>query len=149
MSQAAASDGALELRAHHLLCALSYRGRGYGPDFARRFEASIDALSRGAPLRLGARADTLCRSGQNCGQCEDPRSGDRDRLAAQDIAHCLAIDTDGPLRLDNGALQQLRAAFAAGELRRACAGCDWFELCSAEARRGFRRARWRQVAARP
>ena len=44
----------LALRAHHLLCMLTYAGRGYSPDFVRNFDHMNDRTRRSLGSMTGA-----------------------------------------------------------------------------------------------
>lgn len=50
----------LALRAHHLLCMLTYAGRGYSPDFVRNFDHITARLAAGAPITLVHGPDAIC-----------------------------------------------------------------------------------------
>lgn len=130
-----------ELRAHHLLCALTFRSRGYGPDFVQQFDAIIKRLIAGEAVTLTRTADKLCQSTQNCGQCQSEQSVHRDEQALRDIQALLGPDShDAPVQLTPSNLTILRQAFADGRLRQACTDCAWFSFCSKIAANDFRRA---------
>ncbi|MGB0866558.1 MAG: DUF1284 domain-containing protein [Granulosicoccaceae bacterium] len=135
----------LSLRAHHLLCALTFRGRGYGPNFVEQFSSVVEAIGHNTPLQLTVEADQLCNSGQNCGLCRSAQSEKRDILAKVAIKQAIGVDTNTPFQLDKSHLAQLRHAFAAGDLRQACTDCAWNSFCSAEANRGFARSHWQPI----
>jgi uncharacterized protein len=46
-----------------------------------------------------------------------------------------------PLVFGGAAIALLREQFAAGTIRRACAGCSWYELCTTSASAGYAVAR--------
>lgn len=130
-----------ELRAHHLLCALTFRSKGYGPDFVQEFEEIVQQLIAGQYVKLTRHADSLCRSGQNCGLCATEESAKRDELALAAINQALDIDGEPiAFSLSTERLDTLRRAFADETVRRACHGCAWFTLCSSIATDNFRRA---------
>jgi len=126
----------VQLRAHHLLCALTFRGAGYGEDFIDRFNHSIACITAGADILLCTHADALCNSGQNCGQCDTAIGEERDKNALKELRPFLGVDNN--LSMDAASLEQLREAFKAGKIRSACTGCAWFDLCTSVAQRNFR-----------
>lgn len=132
---------ALELRAHHLLCALTFRAKGYGSDFVREFDGIVQQLIAGHPVKLTRHSDSLCQSGQDCGLCEAEESAKRDGLALTAINQTLDIDGEQtPFSLCTERLEILRRAFADETLRQACDGCAWVTFCSSTATDNFRRA---------
>lgn len=134
----------LELRAHHLLCALTFRSRGYGPDFVRRFSDIVDQLQQNPRVQLSQQADVLCRSGQNCGQCNSTISSDRDQKAIKELGQLLHLDDldiDPYIQLSPSLLGELQQGFLEGSIRSACNGCAWFDFCTGIANDGYRRAR--------
>lgn len=131
-----------ELRAHHLLCALTFRSKGYGPDFGREFEEIVQQLIAGHSVKLTSHADSLCLSGQNCGLCQTEESANRDALALAVVNQALDIDgSQTPFSLNTERLKTLRQGFFDQSLRQACHGCAWFTFCSSTASDNFRRAR--------
>lgn len=137
---AAKQAPAVELRAHHLLCALTFRSKGYGPDFVQTFDEIVQQLIAGRTIKLIRHADSLCLSGQNCGHCNQQQSAERDDLAIAAIKQALDIDEQLPFSLDVEKLDTLRRAFAEKTLRQACCGCAWFKFCSSIAASNFTRA---------
>lgn len=143
-------DQPVELRAHHLLCALTYSGKGYGTSFTRTFDDLIARLTQRQLIKLTARPDALCRSGQNCNQCELHKSACRDHKAMLQIATLLTLDElPSLLQLDSKTIDTLRAAFACGEIRAACHGCTWRDYCTAVSDGGYLRARLHPIENAP
>ena len=130
-----------ELRAHHLLCALTFRSKGYDPNFVQEFEEIVQQLITGHSVKLTRHADSLCLSGQNCGFCQAEERTKRDELALAAINQTLDINGEQiAFSLSTERLDTLRHAFADGTIRQACRGCGWFTFCSSIATNNFRRA---------
>jgi len=135
----------IRLRAHHLLCMLTYAGDGY----SRAFTANLDAISE----RISAGEDVLIVDGPDDVCAPLLREADphclrdsvqaRDALAARDLGPLLGVEIieGAHLTLGPAHLQHMREAFVSGKARAACQGCEWYGLCTAEARRGFRQAK--------
>lgn len=135
----------VRLRAHHLLCVLTYVGKGYSPAFTANFDAIAARLAQGEAVRVVEGPDDICApllqtSGAHC-HCASVAA--RDRQAARDVGDVLGtpILPGRMLVLDAARLQRLRAAFASGRARRACCSCLWHELCDRIAAGGYREAR--------
>ncbi|POF29354.1 DUF1284 domain-containing protein [Roseibium marinum] len=135
----------VSLRPHHLLCLLTYLGKGYTVDFVRNYDRIVERLNAGEPLRLVSGPDDICQpmlKEETC-HCRGSSVVERDRLAAAEISDVLGseIETGGNLSLSGGRVRDLRTAFQAGSIRSACAGCEWRRLCSVIARDGFKDCR--------
>ena len=124
----------IDLRAHHLLCVLTYVGKGYNADFVANFNRIVLQLSSGQPVRIIAGPDAICAPlcCQDDAHCLGDSAAQRDAQAAHDLAPLVghALHAGAALVLDASLLQRLRAAFAKGSIRSACQGCQWHALCS-------------------
>jgi uncharacterized protein len=122
----------VRLRAHHLLCALTYVGEGYTPEFVANFTAIIARLRGGEPLELVDGPDDICAAlgGHAAGQhCQSADTRERDTRARDALGVCAVLDQQ--------TVADLRARFARGEIRSACRGCSWHALCDEIAAREF------------
>jgi|GEM_PF-167289 len=135
----------VSLRPHHLLCMLTYLGKGYTADFISNYNQIVKRLNKGEPIRLVGGPDDICQpmlQEASC-HCHTGNVRERDRLAAAEIGKVLgcSLETGSGLRLTGGQLAVLRRAFLEGSIRSGCAGCEWQELCTGIARNGFRGCR--------
>ena len=114
----------VSIRPHHLLCMLTYLGKGYTPAFVDNYSAIVQRLNDGEP---------------GC-HCRNESVRHRDRTATADIAQALGrqLESGKSFVLDRQVLSLLREAFAMGTIRKACEGCEWQILCSKIARNEFR-----------
>jgi hypothetical protein len=135
----------IRLRAHHLLCMLTYAGDGYSRAFTANFDAIVARIAAGENVLIVAGPDDLCAPllCEPDPHCLRESVRERDRLAARDLGKLLRMDVSEGRRLTLGSseLRQMREAFASGEIRAACQGCEWYGLCTAVAGRGFRDAK--------
>jgi hypothetical protein len=125
----------VRLRAHHLLCMLTYVGRGYSDAFTARFDEVVRRLGEGEEALLVRGPDDVCAplleaSGEP--HCHRESVLRRDEVAAASLQTLLGVGLQpgARLRLDEPTLTHLRSAFRAGHTRSACSGCEWFGLCS-------------------
>lgn len=129
----------VRLRAHHLLCMLTFAGEGYTPDFVANLAAIVRRIANGESIELIDGADDVCAPLAATGDehCTSASVARRDRAALLALVEGdFAVDVR-PLLLDAAALERLRAAFAAGTIRAACRGCEWNALCTDIAAGGF------------
>lgn len=142
----------LRLRHHHLLCLLTYVGKGYSPAFIANFDAIAARASAGEEILLVEGPDDICapltdsRADPRCP--EDPHClrdsvRRRDAQAREDLSRLLdrPLPVGRTITLSGTTKRRLRSSFAAGTLRGACSGCQWYDLCSAVATEGFEDAR--------
>jgi hypothetical protein len=131
----------IRLRAHHLLCLLTYVGKGYSPAFTANYDGIAERLSRGEDILLVSGPDDVCAPLLDDPEphCLNESVVERDRLATQDVEELLArpILVGTRLDLDTATLARMRQAFAADLVRKACGGCEWNELCGTIAAGGY------------
>jgi hypothetical protein len=131
----------VRLRAHHLLCILTYVGKGYSPAFTANFDAVAARLRAGEAVQLQEGPDDICQPllDTESPHCLGPGVPVRDAIAAKDIEHLLGrpLLPGDTLALDAARLDALRAAFRSGATRTACIGCQWSALCTTVADDGF------------
>ena len=133
----------VRLRPHHLLCLLTYVGKGYTPAFTANYDVIAGRLSEGEDIEIVAGPDDICAPllGEREQHCWNDNVTERDQLAARDVSKLLArvnpIAPGTTLSLDAQTLGKLRDSFATGTIRQACAGCEWAGLCSTVAAGGY------------
>ncbi|BCM18131.1 DUF1284 domain-containing protein [Mesorhizobium sp. J8] len=129
----------VRLRAHHLLCLLTYVGKGYSPAFTANYDKVVKRLGEGVVIVSGP--DDICAPllDEPEAHCFGESAAERDGLAARDVGALLGrpIRAGDRLVLDASALAGMRKAFSAGLTRQACSGCEWSGLCDAVAASGF------------
>jgi len=139
----------ITLRAHHLLCVLTYSGKGYSPAFVRNFDSVVRRLDKREGLELVSGPDTLCAplcaEEGDCAHCHGMSVQERDRRALRDLAPLLGdIASGSRLVLDAALVARMRCAFAQGAIRGACADCPWHAMCTHVAASGYAGARLHQ-----
>ena len=134
----------VHLRGHHLLCILTYMGRGYTPHFVVRMDDAVRRIAAGADVELVDGPDDLCAALLEEGSCQGEhcttaRVERRDSLARGDVAAFIGrpVATGTRLTFTPDLVARLRRAFAEGTIRSACGGCEWKSLCDGLAETGF------------
>lgn len=135
----------VRLRAHHLLCMLTYVGKGYSPAFVENYEVIAARLSAGEEIELVAGPDDICGAltPDPKAHCHEASVIERDRAAADAVARLIGSPLPLGARITPtlALIERLRANFATGEIRGACAGCEWSDLCDQVAGGAFASAR--------
>jgi uncharacterized protein len=125
----------VQLRGHHFLCILTYRGKGYTEIFVARMTGIVDAINAGSPVVLMSGPDDICAGlSQKCQEdashdCLAAEIRELDGLAAIAVGAVLARDLSVAAALGRSEIESLRKAYAAGSIRAACEGCSWKEFC--------------------
>ena len=113
---------------------LTYVGKGYSPAFTANYDLIAGRLSAGEDIVIVTGPDDICQPLLDVGDahCLTDSVDERDRIAAEDLANLLArpIAAGQHFLLDAATLARQRAAFAQGQVRRACNGCEWTDLCT-------------------
>ncbi|MFK4825296.1 DUF1284 domain-containing protein [Paenochrobactrum sp. BZR 588] len=124
----------IHLRGHHLLCMLTYIGKGYTPFFVENYDQIAEQLSRGTVITLVNGPDDICAPllcESNC-HCHNQSVTFRDQAALEDISALLGVrlQQGSKFILNRQLLQKLRDAFRENTIRNACKGCEWSDLCT-------------------
>lgn len=132
----------VRLRAHHLLCILTYVGKGYSPAFTDNMTAIAKRIAEGETIAIVDGPDDICapRQSETNPHCSDGSVYKRDLQAARDVGRLLQISVCSGVRLslDNCSLKRLRSAFAQDQIRSACSDCQWGETCTAISTNGYK-----------
>lgn len=124
----------VRLRAHHLLCTLTYVGHGYSAEFTRNMDDIISRMNSGEPVLVVEGPDDICAP---LLQTDDPHCRgasvrERDHAAALSISRAtgLEIRPGRLIRLTPDRVAEFRTSFTTGKTRKACLGCQWSRLCT-------------------
>jgi hypothetical protein len=139
----------IRLRPHHLLCLLTYAGKGYSPAFTANYDVIAGRIARGEDILIVEGPDDVCAPllGDDDAHCWRASVTKRDQLASCDLTLLLArpIQAGQGLVLAPTLLNGMRQAFAENRTREACLGCEWNTLCTAIATEGYRATRLQGV----
>lgn len=126
---------------------LAYRGTGYTEAFTANYDRAMERLNAGEDILVVAGPDDICAAllGEPDCHChfESIALRDGDAAAAVSAQVGRPIAAGDTLALDVETLATLRDAFTTGAIRKACgaypgsAACEWYDLCSAIAAKGF------------
>ncbi|KAA3514255.1 DUF1284 domain-containing protein [Agrobacterium rosae] len=131
----------VRLRAHHLLCMLTYVGKGYTPGFTVNYDRVAERLNGGEEIEIVSGPDDICAPllGDDAAHCFKDSVNGRDAKALEVVAEWLGEtpkigDRIGP---DEAFIEKLRSGFQQGHLRKACSGCEWTSLCDRVSQSNF------------
>ncbi len=132
----------VRLRAHHLLCMLTYVGRGYSPAFTANYDRTIERLNAGEQILIVDGPDDICQpliAEEATPHCLNGSVRERDQRAAGALTRWLGqpVEIGHLLTPDRKLLARMRTSFARGATRQACLGCEWISLCSSVAGNGY------------
>lgn len=139
---------AIRLRPHHLLCMLTFVGKGYSPRFTANYEVLAQRLSRGETIVVVEGPDDICTpllEDENAPHCLGESVSGRDAVALASVSGLLgrALSVGSSIVPGASLFRTLRRHFASGRLRAACTGCEWTSLCDHVAEGGYREVRIR------
>jgi hypothetical protein len=136
----------IRLRPHHLLCMLTFAGKGYTPTFVANFEQVASRIAAGnEAIQIVDGPDDICSpllSETSC-HCYNSSVVLRDRHAAEAISDLLQLPICAGTNLSphQNLLPVLREAFVTGTIRHACVGCQWKPTCDEIAENCFMETR--------
>ncbi|MHC1547709.1 DUF1284 domain-containing protein [Phyllobacterium sp. K27] len=131
----------IRLRPHHLLCMLTYVGKGYSQAFTDNYDGVIARLGTGEEIIIGQGPDEICQPLLETTEshCHNASVVERDAQALHDVGRLLGrtLKVGDRLKIDPQTLENMRQSFVGGMMRTACSGCEWFELCTSVSTHGY------------
>jgi hypothetical protein len=135
----------VRLRPHHLLCLLTYVGKGYSAEFIENYDRIAARLSEGEDIEIVAGPDDICVPilDDVDAHCWRDSITIRDKAAAAALSEKLQISIDAGVKLSlpPSTLNKMRKSFADGSIRQACTRCEWHDLCTDVAASGYDKAK--------
>lgn len=136
----------IRLRPHHLLCILTYVGKGYSESFIHNMDQIVKTLSTGqASINIDYGPDDICAprvcddTDASC-HCYESQITDRDNNVLDDLKkhpEFSIIKLREDLILTEDLISKLRTAYKKEEIRTACRGCEWYDLCTTTSKADF------------
>lgn len=123
----------VRLRAHHLLCMLTYVGKGYTPGFTVNYDRVAERLNRGEEIEIVSGPDDICAPllPDQTAHCFNESVLVRDAKALETVSLLVGkvLVIGSRVVPDEAHIRTLRAGFASDDRRAACSGCEWSNLC--------------------
>jgi hypothetical protein len=131
----------VRLRPHHLLCMLTFIGKGYTEAFTENYIRIAVRLSAGENIMVVEGPDDICAPllGEADAHCFRDSVDDRDIKASEAVEALLGqpAGTGSVIHPSPDFLQRMRTAFGDGSIREGCTRCEWSPLCTGIAASGF------------
>lgn len=131
----------IRLRPHHLLCLLTYVGKGYSRAFVENYDRIAKRINDGEDIVVVEGPDDICApiSDDHDAHCHRASVLARDRTAAEDVGNLLEIAVTPGVTISIGPamFRQMRSGYAERVTNAACTGCQWFDLCLTVAKGGY------------
>ncbi len=124
---------------------LTYVGKGYSQAFIDNYDRVIARLAAGEEIIIGQGPDEICQPLLETADphCHNDSVVERDAQALHDVGKLLgqSLQFGDRIKISLPTLEHLRHAFVGGMTRSACAGCEWFDLCTAVSTGGYNGAK--------
>ncbi len=122
----------LEIRAHHLLCLLGFRGLGYSQQFIEKMGKVANALHSNStlPIIVLAECDVICSScphnkGNKCRKKRNSES--RVRIKDLEVLRRLGLPVGAQISAAK-AWERVEEKVTAKDLAEICSKCEWLDL---------------------
>ena len=120
------------LRLHHLLCSMSYKGKGYGKKFVSAADRLMNRLKNTPDImvRITTGKDALC---SNCpGTCKKAKVSIRDKF----VIKLLGLK-NGEVYVYSELVKKLHRLMTPEKHAEICKECQWWELCKDAFKKAF------------
>tara|TARA_B100002003_G_C13715496_1_gene358645 strand:- start:102 stop:530 length:429 start_codon:yes stop_codon:yes gene_type:complete len=122
----------LEIRAHHLLCLLGFRGLGYSLEFTKKMGKVAEELRVNStfPITILTECDVICAScphnkDNKC--CKKPYSELKVKARDLEVLRRIGLTTGTHISLDT-IWARIKERLTPEDLVLICQGCEWLEL---------------------
>ena len=122
----------LEIRAHHLLCLLGFRGLGYNLEFVETMGRVAQELHRQStfPITFLAECDVICAScPHNKGNQCRKRTNSESKMRAKDLEVLQKLGFEVGARVPAVEVwQRLKERLTSQDILKICRHCEWLYL---------------------
>lgn len=120
----------ISFRPHHFLCALSFKGEGYSPQFIANFTAIMQQLNaaEGDAIKIAVVGDTdsICAP---CPHRREKKCTSQEKILRLDQAHAAILRIQsGDVLTWGEAKQRIANMMTIEKFTTACASCEWKSL---------------------
>ncbi len=122
----------LEIRAHHLLCLLGFRGFGYSPEFVEKMGKVAKELHLNStfPITILAECDVICISCPHNKDNKCRKKADSElKVKARDLEVLRRLGLETGTQISAGTIwTRVRERLTPEDIVEICQGCEWLEL---------------------
>ena len=124
--------GPVEIRSHHLLCILGFRGLGYSEEFVSNMSKVVQRLRSDAsfPITLVVGCDAICASCPHNkeGKCLEGADSDAEvTMLDSEFLDRLGFEAGTQIRAGE-AWERVKERLTPGDLAEICRDCEWLGL---------------------
>ena len=119
----------MRLRAHHLLCLQTFRGKGYSPEFTANMTRVKEELEKdeSVQVEIVSGADDICRA---CPHLKEGGCCDKEKqVKLTDERAAIRIGLASGEGRYRDLKSQAMTVFESGDLPEICGCCQWLDLC--------------------
>ena len=122
----------LEIRAHHLLCLLGFRGLGYSGEFVKKMGKVAKKLHLNSTflITISAECDVICVSCPHNKDSKCRKKADSElKVKAQDLEVLRRLGLETGTQISAGTIwTRVKEKLTPEDLVLICQGCEWLEL---------------------
>ena len=122
----------LEIRAHHFLCILGFRGLGYSQEFIVRMGKVVEELSSNStlPITFIAECDIICASCPHNKENKCLKRADSEwKVKNHDLEVLRRLGFEVGAQMSAGeAWARIKARISVRDISEICRDCEWLEL---------------------
>ncbi len=122
----------LEIRAHHLLCILGFRGLGYSQEFIIKMGKVVEELSSNStlPITFISECDVICASCSHNKENKCLKRADSERkVKNQDLEVLRRLGFEVGAQITAGKVwTRIRERLTVKDVAEICPDCEWLEL---------------------
>jgi hypothetical protein len=120
----------LNFRAHHFLCTLCFKGKGYSQGFIRNYKEIVERLKSESgdetPIQVTAKTDSICTA---CPHVREKTCATEEKIQKLDNAHAKALGLKEGDVIEWGKAKKLIAEkIDLNTFKEICAPCSWQKL---------------------
>ncbi|MGK5089889.1 DUF1284 domain-containing protein [Bdellovibrionota bacterium FG-2] len=117
----------IKFRPHHFLCTQSFQGKGYSPEFVKKYFEIKNSLAPETLIHVVLDTeDSIC---QSCPNRQGARCATEEKVQTLDAKHAKILSLCRGDSLTWGAvLERLATKMTVDDFHRVCAPCGWKEL---------------------
>lgn len=120
----------MKIRAHHLLCAQSFNGKGYNKNFVDNFRNVLVEIQKNKIISIINYPDDICSACPHNGNGCKKEKGSEKKIKEKDnkIMRILGLIIGAKIK-SRSALEQTKKAFSKAAIKKICKDCEWLKIC--------------------
>ena len=116
-------------RPHHLVCFLSFQGKGYNSDFVNRVSEILAVLKDNSQEKLISVAQGCDNACEKCPNRNYEKCEDDEVICEKDDAYLKLLNIKYGSKLSFSDMQKIRTQVHKDDFTKICRYCQWFDIC--------------------